>query len=166
MCGLVSVGIVPFRPGRDASSPPRKSSTGSRGTFLVLFLRHLRAGKDAAKIQVRTGAPATPEQAALVDKAVAREKVLIKDIQRRTPLVETYIQDTRPDVKLYQVPVDDQYVLSRVDFGKTFFDKTYEPRTDLPSKAGFFKSSLESITGLTKCSAWSDSPIRPPALCR
>ena len=47
----------------------------------------------------------TPEQAALVQKAIAQEKVLIKAIQQRTPLVETYIQDTRPDVKLYQVPV-------------------------------------------------------------
>ena len=78
----------------------------------------------------------TPEQAALVDKAVAREKVLIKDIQRRTPLVETYIQDTRPDVKLYEVPVEDQYVLSRVDFAKTFVDKTYEPRTASSTKRG------------------------------
>ena len=46
----------------------------------------------------------TPEQAALVDRAVAREKVLIKAIQLRTPLVETYIQNTRPDAKLYMVP--------------------------------------------------------------
>jgi hypothetical protein len=53
--------------------------------------------------------------------------VLIKDIKMRTPLVETYIQDTRPDEKLYEVPVDDQYILSRVDFGKAFFDKGYAP---------------------------------------
>ncbi len=63
-----------------------------------------------------------------MQKAIAQEKVLIKSIQERTPLVETYIQDTRPDPKLYEVPVDDQYTLSRVDFGKGFFDKTYEPR--------------------------------------
>ena len=31
----------------------------------------------------------TPEQAALVEKAIGREKVLIKNIQQRTPLVET-----------------------------------------------------------------------------
>ena len=90
----------------------------------------------------------TPEQAALVERAVAQEKVLIKDIKMRTPLVETYIQDTRPDEKLYQVPVDDQFQLSRVDFGKAFFDKAYAPRSE--GKAGFFKSSLASITGLTK----------------
>jgi hypothetical protein len=92
--------------------------------------------------------PLTAEQAALIQKAIAREKVLIKNIQQRTPLVETYIQNTRPDVKLYQVPVSDQYMLSRIDFSKVFFDKTYEPRT--ASKKGFFKNSLASVTGLTK----------------
>jgi hypothetical protein len=91
----------------------------------------------------------TPDQAALVQKAIGQEKILIKAIQQRTPLVETYIQDTRPDVKLYQVPVGDQYTLSRVDFGKGFFDKTYEPR-DSSSKHGFFKGSFAAITGLTK----------------
>jgi hypothetical protein len=40
-----------------------------------------------------------------VERPSAREKVLIKNIQQRTPLVETYIQNTKPDVKLYQVPV-------------------------------------------------------------
>ena len=62
------------------------------------------------------------------------EKVLIREIQLRTPLVETYIQDTRPDVKLYQVPIDDQFMLSRVDFGKGFFDKNYSPRSDVQEK--------------------------------
>ncbi len=90
----------------------------------------------------------TPEQSALVDRSVAQEKVLIKDIKLRTPLVETYIQDTRPDEKLYEIPVDDQYQLSRVDFGRAFFDKTYEPRSE--GKSGFFKGSLGSIMGLSK----------------
>jgi hypothetical protein len=66
--------------------------------------------------------------------------------------VETYIQNTKPDVKLYEVPVEDQYTLSRVDFGKTFVDKTYNPRTEAKhnGKLGFFKGSLGAITGLTK----------------
>ncbi|HEY1767288.1 MAG TPA: hypothetical protein VGG26_06515 [Terracidiphilus sp.] len=90
----------------------------------------------------------TPEQAALVEKAIAREKVLIKNIQQRTPLVETYIQDTRPDEKLYEVPIDDHYMLSRVDFGKGFFDKSYVPRSD--EHHGWFKGSMAAVTGLTK----------------
>ena len=90
----------------------------------------------------------TPDQAALVQKAVGQEKAIIKAIQQRTPLVETYIQDTRPDEKLYEVPVEDQYTLSRVDFGKGFFDKEYQTRD--AKKNGFFKGSFSAITGLTK----------------
>jgi hypothetical protein len=90
----------------------------------------------------------TAEQTALVQRAIAQEKVLIKNIQLRTPLVETYIQDTRPDVKLYEVPVDDQYMLSRVDFGKGFFDKGYQPKEE--AKHGFFKGSLAAMTGLSR----------------
>jgi hypothetical protein len=92
----------------------------------------------------------TPEQAALVQRAIAQEKVLIKNIQQRTPLVETYIQDTKPDVKLYEVPIADHYMLSRVDFSKGFFDKAYTPKTQQAAKHGFFKGSHEAITGLTK----------------
>ena len=91
----------------------------------------------------------TADQAALVQKAIAQEKVLIKSIQQRTPLVETYIQDTKPDVKLYAVPIADHYMLSRVDFGKAFYDKTYQPKQEAQKK-GFFKGSLASITGLSK----------------
>ena len=91
----------------------------------------------------------TPEQNALVQKAIGQEKVLIKNIRQRTPLVETYIQDTKPDVKLYEVPVADHYMLSRVDFGKTFFDKVYTPKEE-QARHGFFKGSMEAVTGLTK----------------
>ena len=92
------------------------------------------------------------EQAAFVEKAVQREKLLITDIKLRTPLVETYIQDTRPDAKLYEVPVDDQYILSRVDFGSSFFDKSYAPRTESTTRKGFLglKGSLGAVMGLTK----------------
>ena len=90
----------------------------------------------------------TPEQAALVQRAVAQEKVIIKNIQQRTPLVETYIQNTRPDSKLYEVPVGDQYTLSRVDFGKTFYDRTFQPREGA-ERRGLFKGSLAAITELT-----------------
>jgi hypothetical protein len=92
----------------------------------------------------------TPDQAALVQKAIGQEKILIKAIQQRTPLVETYIQDTKPDAKLGQVPVVDQYTLSRVDFGKKgFFDKTFESREDA-SKKGWFTQSFAAISSLTK----------------
>jgi len=116
-------------------------------TFLILTLCvPLAFAKKTPKYE--QAQPLTPEQAALVEKAIGQEKVLIKNIQQRTPLVETYIQETRPDPNLYEVPVDDQYTLSRVDFGKGFFDKTYEPRSS--GKQGFFKGSLDAIARLSK----------------
>jgi len=90
----------------------------------------------------------TPEQSALVDKAIAREKVIIKNIQERTPLVETYIQEMRPDDKLYQVPTNDTYMLNRVDFHKTFGDKPYAARSEV--KHGFFKGSAAAFAGIGK----------------
>jgi len=123
-------------------------------TFLIIVLgvASAHAKKEPKYGKYGQARQLTPEQAALVEKAVAREKVLIKNIQQRTPLVETYIQNTKPDLKLYSVPVSDEYTLSRVDFGKGFFDKTYAPRSasNNNNKHKFFKGSFASITGLTK----------------
>jgi hypothetical protein len=116
-------------------------------TFLILTIGVSFAyAKKEPKYE--QGRQLTADQNALVQKAITQEKVLIKNIQQRTPLVETYIQDTRPDVKLYEVPVADHYMLSRVDFAKAFYDKAYSPKEDV--KHGFFKGSFSAITGLTK----------------
>jgi hypothetical protein len=123
-----------------------------RKIFLPFLLITLSVSCAYAKKQPKY-APAhqlTPEQAALVDKAIGREKVLIKNIQQRTPLVETYIQNTKPDVKLYQVPISDEYMLSRIDFGKGFFDRSYEPRSIDKKGHGFFRGSIGAITSLSK----------------
>jgi hypothetical protein len=80
--------------------------------------------------QVRTGASADPGTICSGRKAIGREKVVIKNIQQRTPLVETYIQEMKPDEKLYQVPTGDTYMLNRVDFRKTFTDKPYAARAE------------------------------------
>jgi hypothetical protein len=116
-------------------------------SFLVLILC-TSAGFARKQPKYAQAHQLTADQAALVQRAIGREKVLIKSIQEHTPLVETYIQDTRPDQKLYEVPVNDTYMLSRVDFGKGFFDKAYEPRD--AKKKGFFKNSIGSIMGLSK----------------
>ena len=117
-------------------------------TALLLIALSAASASAKKKPKYEPTHPLTPEQQGLVLKSIGREKVLIKAIQQRTPLVETYIQDTRPDVKLYQVPVSDTYMLSRVDFGKGFFDKSFEPRQT--NKKGWFKGSVAAITNLTK----------------
>ena len=117
-------------------------------TLLILTLgvasAHARSGPVYEQMR-----PLTPAQSDLIDRAIFQEKVLIREIQQRTPLVETYVQGTRPDPKLHEVPVNDYYVLSRVDFGRDFFDKVYDPRVE-SQHHGFFGGSLQAMTGLSK----------------
>src|SRR5665213_505225 len=75
-------------------------------------------GKKKVEQDTTPGRKLTPAQNALVDKAILREKEVIKVVKERAPLVETYIQNMKPDPMLLQVPESDQHFLARVDFGK------------------------------------------------
>src|SRR5216684_1189226 len=68
----------------------------------------------------------TASQNALIDKAIGREKEVIKTVKERAPLVETYIQNMIPDPVLGQVPASDQHFLGRVEFSKIIGNSSYE----------------------------------------
>jgi hypothetical protein len=91
--------------------------------------------------------PLSPEQSELVHKAIAAEKVTVKAIQKHTPLVQTYIQNMKPDQELYAVPISDQYLLGRVDFGKSITDTAYNGGGE---GHGLFKGSMKYVSGLSK----------------
>lgn len=107
------------------------------------------SGAQAKKEKFAPLVPLTPEQNALVQKAIAAEKLTIKSIQQKSPLVQTYIQNMKGDAKLYAVPVSDQYMLQRVDFGKSFYGKAYAGG-EAGSSHGMFKGSLNALGSLTK----------------
>ena len=95
----------------------------------------------------------TAAQNALIDKAIAREKVVVKTVKERSPIVETYIQTMKPDPVMGQIPESDEHHLARVDFNKIIGDQSYEVNKATSegtggSKLGFFKSSLSYITSL------------------
>ena len=95
----------------------------------------------------------TPAQNELINKAVAREKIVVATVKQRAPLVETYIQNMKPDPVLGQVPYSDQHFLGRVDFDKVISDEAYSPdkyTANGKSKVGFFKQSTSFITSLGK----------------
>ena len=50
------------------------------------------------------GRKLTAAQNALIDKAIVREKEVVKVVKERAPLVVTYIQNMKPDPILLQVP--------------------------------------------------------------
>jgi hypothetical protein len=113
----------------------------------------LLKGKKKKDDDLSTSRKPTPAQNALIDKAILREKVIIKTIKDRAPLVETYIQNMKPDPVLGQVPESDQHFLSRVDFKSVINDDTYAVNKATSdgtgsSKSSFFKHSLASVAGL------------------
>jgi hypothetical protein len=60
--------------------------------------------------------PKTMDQ--VVDRVVTNENRLNQQIRRYSPLVETYIQNLKPDKDLGYVPAGDKYFLGRADFQK------------------------------------------------
>lgn len=93
-------------------------------------------------------------ESALIDKSIAREKEVVKTLKERAPLVETYIQNMKPDPALLQVPESDQHFLSRVEFEKIIGNENYTTSSkkaghEKGSKLGFFKNSLNAIMHLS-----------------
>src|SRR5277367_2379998 len=103
-------------------------------------------GKKKKDDDLSTSRKPTAAQNALIDKAIVREKIVIKTVKERAPLVETYIQNMKPDPVLGQVPESDEHFLGRVEFSKIIGDQTYAVNKDTSqgtgsSKMGFFKHS-------------------------
>jgi hypothetical protein len=90
--------------------------------------------------------PLTPQQTALIEKASAQEKSLIKAVREHAPLVQTYIQHLQSDPKLGPVPAGDQYMLGRVSFDHTFMDALYAKNAP---KKGILSGSQRFFNGLT-----------------
>jgi len=110
-------------------------------------------GKKKVEQDTMPGRKLTPAQNALIDKAILREKEVIKVVKERAPLVETYIQNMRPDPMLLQVPESDQHFLARVDFSKVINDDAYKQnKGNFEAKKGkmsFFKNSLGALGGIS-----------------
>ena len=108
----------------------------------------LPLGKKKSQPSFQDGRKLTPAQSALVDRAIAREALVVKTVREKTPIVETYIQNIRPDPVMGQTPDSDLHFLGRVDFGKVINDDQYSTDKSL-KKTNFFKHSLGYISGLS-----------------
>jgi hypothetical protein len=73
-------------------------------------------------------------------------------------VVQSYIQDLRPDVKLYQVPVADQYMIGRVDFSKAFTADEYAQAQRGGKAHGWLAGSFGFMSQLTKAFHLENSP--------
>ena len=73
----------------------RSSVTCRNMCFAMTLLLFSALSAWAKKPHIMALTPPTPAQAALIDKAVANEKVMMKELQKRIPMVQTYIQNMK-----------------------------------------------------------------------
>jgi hypothetical protein len=75
-----------------------------------------------ASVPLMANTPAAPDQPRTMDQAVDRiisnEQHMYGQMRNYSPLVETYIQNLRPDKDLGEVPDGDKYFLGRANFEK------------------------------------------------
>src|SRR5260370_105503 len=118
----------------------RKVSTA----IFVLMLSGL--GATAA-----TAAPAPADQPRtmeeVIDRVITNENKANQQIKQYSPLVETYIQNLRPDKDLGYIPAGDKYFLCRADFAKGV---SLVSLTDTNSKAKKIFVSLASFLVLPR----------------
>ncbi|HEX3118875.1 MAG TPA: M48 family metalloprotease [Candidatus Acidoferrum sp.] len=79
-------------------------------------------GTVAAAAATPTPEPFPADQARtmeeVTDRVVKAEQQMNNDVRKYSPLVETYIQNLKPDTELGYVPAGDKYFLGKADFGK------------------------------------------------
>jgi hypothetical protein len=83
------------------------------------------AAQTANRAPQQNGAPSagpvtTADQA--IDLIIAREHEEVSIIRQYTPIVETYVQDMKPDAEMGIVPVKDHYFLGQAELSKGIMD--------------------------------------------
>jgi hypothetical protein len=100
------------------------NSVAKQGITLLPALRlHVKLGILLfLLILIGLGAAATADQPRtmdeVIDRVITNENRGNQQIKQYSPLVETYIQNLRPDKDLGYIPAGDKYFLGRADFSK------------------------------------------------
>jgi len=113
-----------------------------------------QTNQTADQTQPQAGATAGPvttvDQA--IDRVIAREHEEIATIRRFNPVIETYIQDMKPDKEMGTTPVRDHYFLGQADLSKGVVDHSM-----LNGKKG----RLESLNPISHLSGMFSSSYIP-----
>ena len=63
----------------------------------------------------------------VIDRAVNSERMLMRRLRDKTPVIETYIQEVKTDAELGAVPKNDYYFLGQLDMKDGLVDMSYLP---------------------------------------
>jgi hypothetical protein len=107
----------------------------SKNLFLTLILGGALAGVASAQNPTQTADQTQPQTGSsmagpvttvdqAIDRVIARERDEIATIRRYTPIIETYIQDMKPDKDMGAIPVKDHYFLGQAELAKGVVDNS------------------------------------------
>ena len=106
------------------------------------------SAQTAPLAQSNVAPPTTMDQ--VVDRAIMREKDLIKFLAPRTPVVETYLQNLQQDPQLGPIPQDDHYFLGRMDLSDSIDRSDYLKDKDKDKDESMEKRLLGGLTNKFK----------------
>ena len=106
------------------------------------------SAQTTAQPQTTMAPPTTMDQ--VVDRAIMREKDLIKFLSPRTPVVETYLQNLQQDPQLGPIPQDDHYFLGRMDLSDSIDRSDYLKDKDKDKDDSMEKRLLGGLTNKFK----------------
>jgi hypothetical protein len=102
-------------------------------------------GQSAAAPSANAAAAPPTTMDEVVDRTIVREHALMDMLKTRNPLVETYLQNLKPDPQLGAVPSQDHYFLGRLDLGQSIDRRDY-----LSKDESFEKNLLGGVSKLFK----------------
>ncbi len=130
------------------ASPVQANAAGSQTTTAPATTAQPAASQPTNPASgAATSAPMAPPTTMdeVVNRAIAREHALMDMLKTRTPLVETYLQNLKPDPKLGPVPSEDHYFLGRLDLAESVDRRDYLSRDE-----SFEKNLLGGVSKLFK----------------
>jgi hypothetical protein len=117
-------------------------------TILGLILSGLGAIAAEATPKPADQQPRTMED--VIDRVITNENRAVQQIRQYSPLVETYIQNLKPDKDLGYAPAGDKYFLGRADFTKgvslvSLTDTNSKGKKIFGSIGNFFSFALQFV---------------------
>jgi hypothetical protein len=109
----------------DASQQPAANPAPADGSQPAATQSNQAAAAALAEPEPPSVQPAPVTMDQVVNLFILREHGLMKMLAKRTPVVETYLQNLSSDPQLGPVPSDDHYFLGRLDMGETVDRKDY-----------------------------------------
>jgi len=135
----------------------------SKKFILATLLMGAVAGAASAQSPTQTADQTRPQAGATtagpvttvdqaIDRVIAREHDEMATIRRYNPIIETYVQDMKPDDKMGAIPVRDHYYLGQADLAKGVVDNSMLAKR---------KGKFDSLNPLAHMGGWFTSSYIP-----